>query len=279
MPGPALGTYLRAAGTAPLPRPSSLPGDEVAVDVVVDADRLAAFQQVCGPYVGAPVPATFVHVLAFAPALGLMASRRFPLPLPGMVHVRQRLAQHRPVEVGERLGLRVRAEGLRPHRRGRLVDLVAEATADGEQVWVGRSTYLSRGPAGGGTDGGTDEAPEPTPPADAAVRRTWRVDARTGRRYAAVSGDVNPIHVSALAARAFGFPRAIAHGMWTASRCLAVLQRDLSPAYALDVAFRSPVLLPSTVRFAAGGRAGGRSFAVTSGSERVHLVGRVDSVG
>lgn len=272
MPGPALGTYLRAAGTAPLPRPSALPGDEVTADVVVDADRLAAFQQICGPYVGAPVPATFVHVLAFAPALGLMASRRFPLPLPGMVHVRQRLTQHRPVEVGDRLGLRVRAEGLRPHRRGRLVDLVAEATADGEQVWAGRSTYLSRGSA----EGQTDEEPEPAPPTDAAVRRTWRVDARTGRRYARVSGDVNPIHLSALVARAFGFPRAIAHGMWTASRCLGVLQRDLPPAYELDVAFRSPVLLPSTVRFAAGRRAGGRSFAVTSGSERVHLVGRVD---
>lgn len=40
---------------------------------------------------------------------------------------------------------------------------------------------------------------------DARANAVWRVSADVGRRYATVSGDVNPIHLSALAARALGF--------------------------------------------------------------------------
>ena len=49
----------------------------------------------------------------------------------------------------------------------------------------------------------------------------WRLPGDLGRRYAAVSGDRNPIHLYALTAKAFGFPRQIAHGMWSKARCLA----------------------------------------------------------
>ena len=75
-----------------------------------------------------------------------------------------------------------------------------------------------------------------------------RVPDDIGRRYAAVSGDVNPIHLNPLAAKAFGFPRAIAHGMWTHARSLAALEGRL-PAGPLTVRaqFAKPVLLPSTV--------------------------------
>ena len=44
-----------------------------------------------------------------------------------------------------------------------------------------------------------------------------------GRRYAAISGDYNPIHLGALSAKLFGFKQAIAHGMWSKARCLAAL--------------------------------------------------------
>ena len=48
-------------------------------------------------------------------------------------------------------------------------------------------------------------------------------------------------------AKAFGFPRAIAHGMWTKARCLAALR--LPDAFTVDVRFKKPILLPSTVTF------------------------------
>jgi len=90
----------------------------------------------------------------------------------------------------------------------------------------------------------------------------WRLPGDLGRRYAAVSGDRNPIHMHSLTAKPFGFPQAIAHGMWTKARCLAALQARLPDAFEVDVRFRKPISLPSKVQFAIGaggsGDAGGR---------------------
>ncbi len=79
-----------------------------------------------------------------------------------------------------------------------------------------------------------------------------------GRRYAAVAGDRNPIHQHALLARPFGFPRAIVHGTWTAARALAAFPELLpSRPRRIDVRFRAPVPLPSTVEAIAWAREGG----------------------
>jgi acyl dehydratase len=72
-----------------------------------------------------------------------------------------------------------------------------------------------------------------------------------GRKYAAVSGDRNPIHLHTLTAKAFGFPRAIAHGMWLNARTVAAFEGRLPGAFTVDVSFKTPVLLPSTVELAA----------------------------
>jgi acyl dehydratase len=99
----------------------------------------------------------------------------------------------------------------------------------------------------------------------------WRVDAGTGRRYAGASGDVNPIHLHPLAARAFGFPRAIAHGMWTAARALGALGGRLPAAFAYDVAFAAPLLLPSSVELRMCPAEGGWALDVRSRTGDPHL--------
>ena len=78
----------------------------------------------------------------------------------------------------------------------------------------------------------------------------WKLGGDLGRRYAAVSGDRNPIHMHSLTAKPLGFPAAIAHGMWTKARCLAALESRLPGAFAVDVRFRKPILLPTRVEFA-----------------------------
>ena len=67
-------------------------------------------------------------------------------------------------------------------------------------------------------------------------RRPGRFPSDLGRRYGSVSGDLNPIHLSDPTAKLFGFPRAIAHGMWTKARCLAALHDRIPDALAVDVA-------------------------------------------
>ncbi|MGN8244696.1 MaoC/PaaZ C-terminal domain-containing protein [Cellulomonas soli] len=216
----------------------------VARGVRADADHLTAYQHLLGESGSDALPAGFVHVLAFPVAIALMARTDFPLPLLGVVHLSNRIEQHRPLLLGETFDLHAHAEGLRPHRAGTQVDLVTEAHADGAVVWRGVSTYLAKGVrlAGRAPDEPPREPFEPPVPTG-----QWRLDGDTGLRYAAVSGDVNPIHTSTLGAKALGFPRRIAHGMYTAARALADIGAARGDAFVWTVTFDKPVLLPGTI--------------------------------
>ena len=270
-----MATYGRiAASTAlgPLRRRRAEPPDRVLErTVTVDRAQLAAYDRVCGFALGDALPATYPHVLAFPLAMELMAARDFPFGVLGIVHVANQIEQLRPLDAGEPLDLRVRAENLAAHPRGRTIDLVAEAGAGGTVAWRDRSTYLHRERAARKEGEAPRKRTEP-PPAGA----EWRVPGDIGRRYAAVSGDRNPIHLSGLSARVLGQPRAIAHGMWTMARCLAALQGTLPPAYTVEVAFKRPLLLPATVAFASWIEDVERRFALHDArSGRPHLTGAV----
>jgi acyl dehydratase len=87
---------------------------------------------------------------------------------------------------------------------------------------------------------------------------------------------MNPIHIHPLSARLFGFPTAIAHGMWTKARCLAALDPRLPAGFSVEVEFKKPILLPATVEFSEGETAKGIQFAVRgAGKGTPHLDGRV----
>ncbi|MFG2312339.1 MaoC family dehydratase [Streptomyces sp. NPDC048566] len=287
--GALLSPFKRPRPHAPAP-----PGRLVLPGVRVDLARLAAYERVCGFATGQEVlPVTYPHVLAFPLAMRIMAGRDFPLPLPGLVHTSITITQYAAPAVNAAYDLAVRVEGLAPHRRGTEATVLTEArTADG-LVWASRSTYLARHPArppapprggpastpadtarGPAADGphplaaGAAEPAAPDPRGPLPPLAEWRLGRDVGRRYGAVSGDRNPIHLHPLTARLFGFPRAVAHGMWTVARCLA----EFGPQGAVEVRadFRAPVLLPGTVTYAAQGLA----FALRSGG-RVHLTGHV----
>jgi acyl dehydratase len=229
-------------------RPTQLRDVELAWSGVrIDRDHLRRYARVCEFRLAETLPPTYPHVLAFPLALALMTRGDFPFPLIGLVHLANTIEQVRPLAAAEVLDLSVRAENLREHERGRVVDLVAIATVEGAEVWRERSAYLRKERKPGERAG----AEQPTPPATTA---RWRVGVEVGRAYAEVSGDRNPIHTSRLAARAFGFPGRIAHGMWSKARCLAALEGRLPDHYTVDVAFGRPLLLPSTVAFSAEAR-------------------------
>jgi acyl dehydratase len=282
---PRLGKlYLQAVVTARLGGGGALPDTELVLpDQVVDPGHLAAYVRVCGGSLRDRLPATYPHLLAFPLQVRLLADRKFPLPLPGLVHLRNVCTQHRPIATDDPLTLRVHAERLVAHPKGAQVDLVATAEVSGERVWSGRSTYLARGSDAHGAHGATAPATvdgvavgPAVELADDPAAAVWRIPADAGRRYAAVSGDVNPIHLNALAARVFGFPRAIAHGMWCKARALAAVEARLPDAFAVDVAFRKPVLLPSTVHHVVRRAADGWDFALLRpNGEGAHLVGTV----
>jgi hypothetical protein len=253
--------------------PGALPDLELAVrDVEVDRHHLAAYARVCGFRLRDELPPTYPHMVAFPLAMRLMTDGSFPFPAMGLVHVTNRIEQSRPIDAGEPLDFVVRATDLREHERGIAFDVVAEASAGGAPVWRGVSTYLRRGGSGGsGGGGGSRRDRREPPPRPEAV---WQVPGDIGRRYGAVSGDINPIHLHPLTARLFGFPRPIAHGMWLKARCLAALESELPGALAVEVAFKLPLLLPARVAFSSEAAGGGRDFAVHDArSGKPHLSG------
>ena len=272
---PSLGQlFAKAALTGPLHRGGEALPESVYTlhDRTIDRGHLAAYEQVCGFRVTDTLPATYLHVLAFPLSVALMTERAFPFPLVGLVHVNNAITVHRPVGADESVSFDVRVANLRAHAAGKQFDIFAQATIDGDVVWSGRSTYLRRG-------GGTGEAkdkPHADVPAPAGSAALVRVPDNIGRRYAAVSGDRNPIHLHGLSARAFGFPKAIAHGMWLKARTLAALEGRLPDAYTVDVAFKTPVFLPSSI--AIDTAATDRGWAVdvrNAKSGKPHLSGSV----
>ncbi|MBT3074581.1 MULTISPECIES: MaoC/PaaZ C-terminal domain-containing protein [Streptomyces] len=286
-------SLVRGAVTSPFRRAgrpdATLPTERLTLPAAPTAPGpLAAYRTICGfPKAGdrggagpggagpGALPLTYPHVLAFPLAMRLMTGRGFPLPVVGLVHTWFEACAHRAVRADERMQLTVHAAELNAHRRGTEVTMVTEARVDGELVWESRSGYLSRHATKAAAAGRREETDAEALPA----LREWRLPGDLGRRYGAVSGDRNPIHLHPLTARLFGFPRAIAHGMWTAARCLAETEAEAEsdgPGHQLRTVradFKAPVLLPATVVYAAD--PGGNAFALRSPSGRVHLTGAV----
>lgn len=279
-----------ALGMTPLAgkRGKEIPAVELQLQgVKADPEHLAAFCQVCEFQQRNHLPATYPHMLAFPLQMAIMTGDNFPFPAIGLVHVENRIVQHRPIGVAETFDIAVRCTPIEPHPKGKQFTFVSEARVDGELVWEDFSTYLRRGGGGGeaakneSADGGSDAAgkdvaaEEPSLP----VVALWRLPGGLGRHYGGVSGDRNPIHMHDLTAKLLGFPRAIAHGMWTKSRALAQLdsQSLLPEAYEVSVRFQRPILLPSKVEFLLDAAGDGTvEFAVRDARKGVpHMAGQV----
>ncbi|MDR7302062.1 MaoC family dehydratase [Haloactinomyces albus] len=269
--------YLKAVATTPSRRGGGeLPDTEyVRRDITVDREHLAEYNRMCGFGLRDELPMTYPHILSFGTAVRLMTDPGFPFPLVGLVHVANTITQHRPLLVTESPTQRVYLSDLRPHPKGSQFDVVTETSAGSETVWTESSTYLRRGKP----DESAAKSERTAAIEAGAPTATWQLPGDLGRRYAAVSGDRNPIHLHPLTAKAFGFPRAIAHGMWSKARCLAAFEGRLPEACTVEVEFAKPVLLPSTVEFterATGqGDGRGRDFALHSRSGKLHLRGSV----
>jgi acyl dehydratase len=271
-------TLLRAALPS-IPLVNQLPGIRKSGDfeglafarpaVTIERPHVTAYAEVCGFPVKDTVPLTYLHVLAFPLHMAILTDPSFPFPAVGAVHLANSITGHRPVLVGETVTVTTRADDVRPHPKGRTVDVVTSVDAGGQVVWESTSTYLRRGT--GEQDVPHDAGPREIP----AGRMTWRLAGDLGRRYASVSGDHNPIHLYPLTAKALGFRRQIAHGMWSLARCVAAVENRLPDAVTVDVAFKKPIFLPGSVSFGVASYDDGLAFALTSPkSGAPHLVGR-----
>lgn len=224
-----------------------LPNRALDRSMPIEAAAYAGFTGVIEAGLGNIVHPGYLHVLAFPLSMQLLSDPEVPLPMMGMVHIHNRIDTLGRVYVGDSVDFHVELAGPFQHSAGTTIEVIVEAKVDGGLKMRETTTYLAKGKrlpnAEAKAQPPREEFIAPTPTA------LWRLDPIIGKRYAHASGDYNPIHLNGLAAKGFGFPRVIAHGMYCASRALSAVDTRLE-SYRWDVSFAKPVLLPSTVGFA-----------------------------
>ncbi|RUQ22586.1 MaoC/PaaZ C-terminal domain-containing protein [Kocuria sp. HSID16901] len=277
--GAAVDKQLHRRGSSDSPARNAMPAPE-ALEVAerrvkVDAEKHAAFCAVVHAPAGEDAHGGFLHAISFPISTEVMTSRTFPLRLLGLIHLKNEVTQRRPIAVDSTVKIRSRVKEFGTHRRGVTVTILSEIWDDkGELAFSDESLYLSK-------QAKTTQEDETAVRKDSQAESTrredpregfrligrWRLPSETGRKYAKVSGDANPIHLSAASAKVFGFPSAIAHGMYCASRALGQLADDPAGPGQWTVEFGSPVVLPSTVEI-------WKDRAAPEGRRRIRGIGR-----
>jgi acyl dehydratase len=213
----------------------------------IDDAAVARYRAALG-FGGSHVPLTWYYLLAQRAHLATMLGAAFPFRLAGAIHVDNALSAGIQPLPGRPLALETTVEVGPPAANGAVhAALATRALQDGEPVFACRSTYLVvRGRRSGG--------PHASVPAPAALAPLvgWQLSSSSGREYASLSGDWNPIHLWPWTARLMGLPGPIIHGMHTLGRTCADLERAGGrPVAALDGRFRAPIALPGAVALAA----------------------------
>ncbi len=219
----------------------------------IDQGNLNDYRKICGFADNGKIPITYFAVLSQALQMNMMVKEPFPFAMLGLVHVDNSVTQYRPVGERETVSMSVAFANLRDHTQGQQFDFVTTVKSQEDVIWEGISTYLARGKK---SDISASSISKPRPVTvkpmvdEEGTHTVFEVPEDIGRRYAFVSGDFNLIHLHPLSARAFGFPKAIAHGMWSKAKCLAMMG-ELPMACTAEVSFKLPIFLPSEVELIA----------------------------
>lgn len=251
----------------------------VRPQVVLDSRHIARYAKICGFSQAHGVPITYPQLLTFPLVMAFFGSGDCPWPAMGTVHLANRIVQHQSLNRGELLRVEMSTGRLLTHEKGQVFELEIRILREDFVVWEARQSLLRLGiqqPAG----------PAFTSALNTDLPLSHQADlfapGNIGRRYGQVSGDLNPIHLSSLSAKLFGFRQAIAHGLWTQARALAALLPRQTVAQAeVTVEFKTPLFLPSraslwTTREANGSLEHGVLFEVRNAKgDKPHLRGRL----
>jgi acyl dehydratase len=243
---PAMGvlTLLRALFKRPQrPLPSALP--ELVTEYRLDQlplDDIARYRAAFG-FAGYRVPLTWWYLLAQRAHLATMLEPAFPFRIAGLVHMENTLEEHGSIAAGQALVLRTVLRVLPPSSSGALrCALETTGRADGAPVFTCTSTYLIRRGERSGA-----RQPDAFDDLTGAPLAQWTLDAGAGRRYARLSGDWNPIHLTGWSARLMGMRVPIIHGMHTLATVCATLEKTHRRIIRLDCRFKRPIPLGQTL--------------------------------
>lgn len=237
-------------------RPSQAPDGRLDVHfssqwlgATADGKTLAGYRKVVGLPEDGNLPMLYIHAMAMPLHMAMFTHKAFPLRLFGLLHFSNSIEALRPIRDGEKMDLKARIDGIQPSPRGQMFTILTDVSVGGEVVWRETSVYLSPLPPSARKKGDKPAGTHAEEPAWGEPVASWKLGADAGRRFAGPAGDPNPIHMSAITAKMFGFKRAIAHGMNSAARCLAILQKEhpIEGPCVFEVRFKRPFFIPGSV--------------------------------
>lgn len=207
----------------------------------------------------------YLQMLSLPLQMRCLAHPRSPFPLLGLVHRKNQISQQSGIRLSKPVTLRTGFSAVTPHRRGWDIHMYTTATQQERECYHAEATYLVRVKAPHVGDSAEPSASQhepsappykPSAPAhksaeEAEIAERWQniasfsAPADAGRRYARISEDANPIHLSAFTAKLFGFPKAIAHGMWTLAMAVSYAETDKADhSTNINCDFKRPLFLP-----------------------------------
>jgi acyl dehydratase len=247
--------------------------------VRLSPSHLRRYQEICG----APfdrLPPAYLHTVAMPLHMQLFVVKNFPVKVLGLIHLRNTIRVLGKIDVASPLSLTVLCDTMRLTDYGQEYDFTTRYEQDGRAVWEEVSTMFARGKTAPKEGTKRPSIERSTHPASDVSTETLDIAENTGWRYAKISGDFNPIHLTARTASMFGFKQPVAHGMWSLGRCLGSAAAQLPERnMQVDTQFKLPVYLPS--------QALARTWPVSNGvdismstprGDRLHLAMQVRSL-
>ena len=245
--------------------------------IVLSATHLQKYLQICGVPPTKVLPPAYLHVVAMPVHMQLFIARNFPVKVLGLIHLRNTIRVLKNIGVDAPLRLRVYFDTMRLTDFGQEYDFLTQYERDGEVVWEEVSTMFARGNAPPKEGAKRPSIERSMHPDSGVYSESVDIAPDTGWRYANISGDFNPIHLTARTAKMFGFKQSVAHGMFSLGRCLGSAAPHLPEGkIQVDTQFKLPVYVPSQaiVRHWAVDRGLDISMCTTRG-DRLHLAMQV----
>ena len=267
-------------------KPPGLPTCEYDRQVLVEKSPYQKYCDMVGWDARRPLHPCYLQMLSLPLQLKCLTTPKSPFPVMGLVHMGNRIRLSHTYEIGVPVHLYASYSGVRQHHRGWEIDITVSGRQERQRIYEATASYLVRvnaahvEPERNWSRRAQDDAPLVLPEG-MAVCGELAAGRGTGRRYAALSGDVNPIHLSRLSASVLGFRKAIAHGMWSLAATGSVILKDAwqdpapqSGSVLLQNRFMSPLMLPGKAQVYATPQGSEREFIVTNTSlSAAHLQG------
>ena len=195
------------------------------------------------------LPITYFYLISQRIQTSLMVEKDFPLPIPGMIHIRTKIDQKEDPILDSLITIKAEVSIINKDEGSLLPEFKETYFQNGVVIAEVKSSYLvKRKRKKGNRKKRVNTIIENKEQNWLATK--WRLKGSDSFSYAKLSGDFNPIHISTVFAWLFGFKRKIIHGWYVGSKVISAIEKETDmPAKGIDIHFLNAIILPSELNF------------------------------